>query len=309
MVLPVLLAHINERDRVSTYFSKTLKALKMTLKYILPILFISLFTVACSTDDNNTPIIDEIEGLVKIQEIKNNDHTIELYNKAGNFNTGYNNVTLRVKDRTNNSYFENASISWMPMMQMPSMQHACPKSTIAKITDKQTLYEGFLIFQMTNTDGSGWSLTFNYTIDGTDYTATDTISVTQSEKQNVASFMGSDDVRYVAAIIEPKEPIIGINDLMVGLYKMESMMSFPVVQDYTILLDPRMPGMGNHSSPNNTDLSYNATDSMYHANLSLTMTGYWVLNLKLKNSEDTFLKGEDVTEQNPKSSLYLELEF
>ena len=37
--------------------------------------------MACSTDDNDTPIVDEIEGLVKIQEIKNNDHTIELYNK------------------------------------------------------------------------------------------------------------------------------------------------------------------------------------------------------------------------------------
>ena len=35
---------------------------------------------------------------------------------------------------------------------------------------------------------------------------------------------------------------------------MESMMSFPVVEDYKILLDPRMPSMGNHTSPNNEDL-------------------------------------------------------
>ncbi|MDO5979312.1 hypothetical protein [Flavivirga spongiicola] len=281
----------------------------MKLQYILPILFISLFTIACSTDDNDTPIIDEIEGLVKIQEIKNNDHTIELYNKTGKFNTGYNHVTIRVKDNTNDSYFENANISWMPMMQMPSMQHSCPKSAIVKASNKKTLYEGFVIYQMTNSDGSGWSLTFEYTIDNTEYTATNTISVTQSEKQNVAAFMGSDGKKYIVALIKPKEPIIGINDLMVGLYKMESMMSFPIVQDYKILLDPRMPGMGNHSSPNNTDLSYNATDSMYHGDLSLTMTGYWVLNLKLKNSENTVLKGEDVTDQNTQSSLYLELEF
>ncbi|MDD7887944.1 hypothetical protein [Flavivirga sp. 57AJ16] len=281
----------------------------MRLKYIVPILFISLFTVACSTDENDTPIINGIENLVKIQEITNNDHTIELYNKTGKFNTGYNSVTIRIKDNANNSYFENANISWMPMMQMPTMQHTCPKSAIVKVTDKNTLYEGFIIYQMTNTDGSGWSLTFNYTINNEDYTATDTISVIQSEKQNVTSFMGSDDTKYIAALIEPKDPIIGINNLMVGLYKMENMMSFPVVQDYKILLDPRMPGMGNHSSPNNTDLSYNTADSMYHGDLSLTMTGYWVLNLKLKNSENTVLKGEDVTDQNTQSSLYLELEF
>ncbi|TGV02340.1 hypothetical protein [Flavivirga rizhaonensis] len=281
----------------------------MKLKYILPILIISLFTVGCSTDDNDAPIVDEVENLIKIQEIKNADHTIELYNETGKFNTGYNNITLRMKDNTNDSYLESASISWMPMMQMPSMQHSCPKSAITKITDKKTLYEGSVIYQMTNADGSGWSLIFEYTINNEYYTATDTISVIQSEKQNVASFMGSDDKRYIAALIEPKDPIIGINDLMVGLYKMENMMSFPIVQDYTIMLDPRMPGMGNHSSPNNTDLSYDSTDSMYHGDLSLTMTGYWVLNLKLMSSDDTLIKGEDVTESNEKSSLYLELEF
>ncbi|NMH87471.1 hypothetical protein [Flavivirga algicola] len=281
----------------------------MKLKYILPILFITLFTTACSNNDDETPVINEVEGLVKIQEITNNDHSIELYNKAGKFNTGYNNVTIRIKDHTDNSYLENANISWTPMMQMPSMQHSCPKSTITKIADKKTLYQGIVIYQMTNTDGSGWSLTFNYNINGEDYTATDTISVTQSEKQNVTNFIGSDGKSYIVALIDPKDPIIGINDLMVGLYKMESMVSFPVVQDYTIMLDPRMPGMGNHSSPNNTDLSYNSTDNMYHGNLSLTMTGYWVLNLKLKNGEGTVLKGEDITESNEKSSLYLELEF
>ena len=90
---------------------------------------------------------------------------------------------------------------------------------------------------------------------------------------------------------------------------MESMMSFPMVEDFSFALDPRMPGMGNHSSPNNTDLTYNVADTMYHGNLSLTMTGYWVLNLKLLNASDDILKGEDVTEDNEKSSLYLELEF
>ena len=87
------------------------------------------------------------------------------------------------------------------------------------------------------------------------------------------------------------------------------MMSFPAVENYTLTLDPRMPGMGNHSSPNNTALIYNSADQMYYADLSLTMTGYWVLNLKLLNENDEVLKGEDVTEDHTQSSLYLELEF
>ncbi|WP_034042785.1 hypothetical protein [Wocania ichthyoenteri] len=280
----------------------------MNFKYLLPILSIAIFAISCSTD-NETPIINEVEDLIKIQEIANTTHTIELFNTTGDFKTGYNNVSIRIKDNETSSYIKNATLSWMPMMQMPTMQHSCPKSEITKTIDKETVYQGFIIYQMTNADGSGWSLTINYNIDGTDYTASNTITVLQSEKQNTTSFMGSDDSRYIIALIEPSEPKIAINNLKVGLFKMENMMTFPVVEDYTITLDPRMPGMGNHSSPNNTDLSYNKEDHMYHGDLSLTMTGYWVLNLKLVNKHDEVLKGEDVTDTNEKSSLYLELEF
>ena len=284
--------------------------LKMKFRHVLLNLCIAVFAVSCSTDDNNnTPIINEIKGLLKVQEITNATHTIEVFNTAGDFKTGYNNVSIRIKDNATSNYIKNATLSWMPMMQMPTMQHSCPKSEIAKTVGKETVYEGFIIYQMTNVDGSGWSLTVNYSIDGTDYTASDDIVVLQSEKQNTTSFMGSDDNRYIIAMIEPYKPKIAINNLKVGLFKMESMMTFPVVENYTITLDPRMPGMGNHSSPNNTDLSYNDEDYMYYGDLSLTMTGYWVLNLKLINDQDAILKGEDVTETNEKSSLYLELEF
>jgi len=282
----------------------------MKIKFLLPILCIALFSVSCSTDDDNdTQTINEVEGLVKIQEITNATHTLELFNATGEFTTGYNKVSIRVKENASNSYVENASLSWMPMMQMPTMQHSSPKSEITKSADKKTVYEGFIIYQMTNLDGSGWSITLDYTIDGTAYSASDDIVVLQTEKQTSTSFMGSDESRYIIALIEPNDPKIAINDLKLGLFKMENMMTFPVVENYSITLDPRMPGMGNHSSPNNTDLSFNTEDHMYHGDLSLTMTGYWVLNLKLLNTQNEVLKGEDVTENNEQSSLYLELEF
>lgn len=273
-------------------------------------LFVVLFVTSCSKDDDDSTLIfSEVEGLTKIQELTNATHTVELFNTSGTFKTGYNAISIRIKDNVSNTYVENATLSWMPMMQMPTMQHSCPNSTIAKGLGKNTVYEGYIIYQMTNLDGSGWSLTVDYTIDNVEYSVSDTITVLQSAKQNVTSFMGSDDVHYIVALIEPNSPKIAINNLMVGLFKMDNMMSFPVVENYKITLDPRMPGMGNHSSPNNTDLTYNIADKMYHGNLSLTMTGYWVLNLKLLDAENNVLKGEDVTTENTQSSLYLELEF
>ncbi len=281
----------------------------MKLKYIIPILFIALFTVSCSTDDDSDIILNEVEGLKKIQDLTNTTHTVELYNSSGKFETGYNAITIRIKDNASNNYIENASLSWMPVMQMPSMKHSSPKSEITKSLGKKTLFEGFIVYQMANLDGSGWSLKVDYTINDTSYTANADIKVMQAEYQNVASFMGTDEVRYVVAMMAPNNPKIGINKLKVGLFKMESMMAFPVVEDYKMTLDPRMPGMGNHGSPNNTDLIYNGADKTYEGNLSLTMTGYWVLNLKLLNASGEVLKGESVTEEHPKSSLYLELEF
>jgi hypothetical protein len=67
--------------------------------------------------------------------------------------------------------------------------------------------------------------------------------------------------------------------------------------------------MGNHGSPNNVDLTQSASTGLYNGKLSLTMTGYWKINLQLLNSENTVLKGEEVTETNPESSLYFEVEF
>ena len=283
----------------------------MKLKYIFPILFIALLNVSCSSDndDDDSRITNEVTGLTKIQDLINDTHTIELFNTTGQFKTGYNDISLRVIDNATNSYVEDANLSWIPMMQMPTMEHSSPKSTITKTLGKDTVYDGFIIYQMTNLDGSGWSLTVNYTINGIDYTVTDAITVLQNDNQNSASFMGSDDSRYIVALVEPNDLKIAINDLKVGLFKMENMMTFPVVEDFTITLDPRMPGMGNHTSPNNTDLTYNSAEQMYNADLALTMTGYWVLNLKLLNTNGEVLKGEDVTEENTQSSLYLELEF
>ena len=283
----------------------------MKLKYIFPILFIALLNVSCSSDndDDDSGITNEVAGLTKIQDLINDTHTIQLFNTTGQFKTGYNAISLRVIDNATNSYVEDANLSWIPMMQMPTMEHSSPKSTITKTLGKDTVYDGFIIYQMTNLDGSGWSLTVNYTINGIDYTVTDAITVLQNDNQNSASFMGSDDSRYIVALVEPNDPKIAINNLKVGLFKMENMMTFPVVEDFTITLDPRMPGMGNHTSPNNTDLTYNSAEQMYNADLALTMTGYWVLNLKLLNTNGEVLKGEDVTEENTQSSLYLELEF
>jgi hypothetical protein len=278
-----------------------------TIKYIFYIL-LTAFVASCS-DDNNENEPDELAGLLKVQEFTNDTHVVEAYTESGKFIQGYNDITLRIKDKTAGKYVDNAQVSWMPVMHMLSMSHSCPKSAVIKVAEAKTTYKGYIVFQMPENDMEGWDLTLDYSIGGVNYTVNDEISVPASGRQVVTAFTGTDGKRYIVALIEPSDPKVSVNDMRVGVYTMENLMSFPVVKNFSLDLDPRMPGMGNHSSPNNQNLVFNSAENVYDGKLSLTMTGYWKLNLILRNEGGTVIKGEPVTVTNESSTLYLEIEF
>lgn len=263
--------------------------------------------ISCSSDDDNTTT-SELDGINKIQEITNDAHIIELYNANGALEQGYNAISLRIKNKTTNEYEKNATITWNPIMHMTSMMHSCPKSDVVKTASKETLYNGYIVFQMAQNDTEYWDLKVDYTIADVTYIATAVVNVPASAKQRVTTFMGSDNKRYIIAMVNPTTPKVAINDVTFGLYKMENMMSFPVADNFKIKIDPRMPSMGNHGSPNNVNLTQ-MNDNLYHGKLSLTMTGYWKINLQLLNELDEVLKGEAISETTESSSIYLELEF
>ena len=279
--------------------------MKSIIKKISLIVIFSVFITSCNSDDS-TPII-ETTPLVKIQELQNSNHTIELYSENGRLEQGYNAISLKIKDKQTNQFIDNASVNWLPVMHMTSMKHSCPYSEVQK-ANGTSFYKGYMVFQMAQNNTEYWELTVNYTIDKVAYSVTDKIQVFSSEKQRVTSFLGEDNVRYILALIEPSRPEVKTNNITMGLFKMDDMMHFSVVNEYTIKIDPRMPSMGNHGSPNNENLSQ-GTDLFYHGKLSLTMTGYWKINLQVLNKENQVLKGEEVTKEHPASSLYVEIEF
>lgn len=281
------------------------------LTYIFAILILSILTISCSSDDDNTPVeINPVEGLIMIYEIEATDHTIQIYSKKPNLEVGYNEISIRVKDLASNQFVSNLSPSWMPMMHMETMEHAAPHSMLTN-AEESTVYKGHIVFQMASNATEFWELTLNYNLNGVAKEEVVNIQVIEpiDGLKKTQVFTGSDNTRYVLAYVNPKNPAVAVNNMQAVLYKMETMMSFPVVENYKITVDPRMPGMGNHSSPNNEDLIYNALTKTYDGKLSLTMTGYWKINLKLLNENDEVLKGEDVTEANPESSLFFEIAF
>ncbi|HUH45995.1 MAG TPA: hypothetical protein VLZ54_02480 [Arenibacter sp.] len=282
-----------------------------TIKLIAIALLLSIGAVSCSSDEDPHQIEkDPMTGFNLLTGINANGHTVELYSQGDHFITGYNEIYIRIKDNADDSYFPDVEITWLPVMKMIGMAHSCPRSTVM-LTDHHTISKGFIIFQMAGTEEEYWELSLNYRVGGQEYSSTTKIAVKMpaDQKQRITAFMGDDGVRYVLAMVSPQEPKVGVNDMQALLYRMENAMVFSGVRNYKITLDPRMPGMGNHGSPNNTDLSYDADSGSYNGKLNLSMTGYWKLNLKLMNGTGEVLKGEDVTEEREASSLFFELEF
>ncbi len=280
------------------------------MKFIRAIsIFCLVIFTSCSSDSDEITPVNEVADLVKIQTMENDTHLVELYSIDGKLEQGYNKISLRIKNKIGQEFLNNATIEWKPIMHMEATQHSCPVSDVTKTPGTESLYEGFIVFQMAENQTEYWTLTLNYSINGVDYTVTETINVPASTRRKVIVFTGTDDVKYVLALIEPSEPEIATNDMIVGVFKMENMMTFPIVNNYKVKIDPRMPGMGNHSSPNNVDLTQSSADKFYHGKLNLTMTGYWKINLQLENAIEEVVKGEPVSDTNEASSIFLELEF
>lgn len=280
--------------------------MKNQLKKIALVL-ITLAFASCSNDDNQTNT-NELDGLTKFKEVVEGNQTIEFYSPKGALSQGYNDIKFRIKNNETNQYITDAQVEWMPKMHMTMMTHSCPKSEVVKAATGN-LYEGYIVFQMAQNETEYWDLTLDYSIDGEEYSVIIPIDVPATAKRVVSSFMGSDNVRYVIAYIDPTSPKVGMNDLKVGIWKMQDMMTFPMINDYTVKIDPRMPSMGNHSSPNNVNAQQTAVDNFYVGKLSLTMTGYWKINLQLQNDLGTIVKGEEITDSVTESSLFFEIEF
>lgn len=280
-----------------------------TLKYLMLFLFLGTLTLACS-DDKDDPYEESnpLEEFTLLATVEANGHALEMYSQGPSLITGYNAFAFRLRN-AEGAYVDNPSISWMPVMHMMDREHSCPKSALAP-GDDTTVAEGYAVFQMPGNADEYWDITFNYTLGGEAFTATEriTVALPADGLRQVNAFVGSDGVRYILAMM-PMTPEVKVNDFGAVLFRMENMMSFPVVENYTIGIDPRMPGMGNHSSPNNEDLVFDPLSESYKGKLSLTMTGYWKVNLQLFSPTGELLAGEAVTEENEASSLYFELEF
>ncbi|MEO7080970.1 MAG: hypothetical protein ABIY71_05550 [Flavobacteriales bacterium] len=289
--------------------------MKLLSRSLLVLFGLAAFS-SCKKDEaaEPTPQPPTATGLQLIESATDGNYTLELYNKTGLLKVGYNPVSLRIKNGSGTAV-SNASLSWMPMMTMDmggsTHQHSCPHSTISSSSSDATLFEGYVVFNMASSMMGFWEVTFTYDAGNGPHEVVMPVTVMASDSEfhkEYTSTTGTDGVMYLLAMVEPSNPQGGVNDMVVGLYKRVSDTEFPAVDGYTIRVDPRMPGMGNHGAPGNVDLTQGA-DGFYHGQVGFSMTGYWKINLMLEDGAGTVIGGQAITPTNLESSVHFKVSF
>ncbi|OOB82043.1 hypothetical protein [Flavobacterium columnare] len=270
-------------------------------------------------------VVTEYAAFREVTSLKVGNYNICIEALNGTFYKGYNEIHVKVFDFNTNKTVVPTSVSFLPIITLANdTKSSCPHQYNMKYKPAEEYFAGYSVFTDENKEGT-WQINIKMTINNQVMSGTQTISVLPQKNKNLGmtTFTGNDDEKYYIALVAPQKPKVAENTLIAGIYKYNkptisepNEYSFTEVRNHTLKLDPRMPepSMGNHSSPNNKDLTQEQ-DGFYHGIVNYTMTGNWTLNMILLDSDGKVIKGTNVPEdftpgvQGLKSSLFIDILF
>lgn len=251
------------------------------------------------------------------------DYGISVEALNGAFYTGYNEIRVKITDHPVNAGGDAAAVTLLPITaDGDGGTGSCPHRYELVYRPDSNYYSGYSVFTDESHADRTWVLEIGLAWGNQTVTAKLPITVAKQPNRNrgMTAFTGEDDNAYIIALVAPQQPNVGENELVAGIYRLDgtdpSGLSYAEVSGYTLMLDPRMPepSMGNHSSPNNVDLTQQ-DDGLYHGVVNYTMTGNWTLNFIMLNGDGRIVKGTEVpTDFTPgvegvKSELYIDVLF
>ncbi|WP_244307422.1 hypothetical protein [Flavobacterium fluviatile] len=255
--------------------------------------------------------------------------SIEALN--GTFYKGYNELHLKVINTQTNEEINSSKVTFLPILSnTDGSTTSCPHSYNFEYDATNKYYSGYSVFINESINADSWKIYLSFTASNQTYKADKVATVEKQNNMNLnmTAFTGKDNEQYFIALIAPQKPTVSENPLTAGIYKYNkpttaagtfpdpTQYSYSEVDNYTLKLDPRMPepSMGNHSSPNNKDLTQE-DDGLYHGVVNYTMTGNWTLNFIMLNQNGLIIKGTVVpTDFTPgvegvKSELFIDTLF
>lgn len=271
----------------------------------------------CSAEEalavyNFLQAVKPIEG---VELVVDDQYKVKVYSRTGTLHTGYNDLYfVATKTSTGNyiKFLDITSLTPLMFMSRMNMYHSTPVSGEVSTSDINlvAVKHGWVSFVMNSSDAGSWSLAFDAKVlkkEGRLEPTSITVDALPDGQQWLKSFKVGDDTYYLS-LVNPTDWSTGKNTVTAYVSKKNTPATTPyslAQEQLTIEIDPRMPDMGNHTSPDNVALT-RQTDGSYQGHVNLTMTGRWRIHLTIRDAAGNVVAGGDDLADGY-SSLYWEV--
>lgn len=269
----------------------------------------------CCSAEEALAVYNFLQTVKLIPELTLNiadQYLVSVYSPTGKLHTGYNDLYFVATKKKNGNYVKDFSIPALtPLMFMSKMNmyHSTPVSAGAKLFDYTYLAvrKGWVSFLMNSSENGSWSFSYDANVLGTEgklQETTITVDALPDGQQWLKSFKVGDQT-YFLSLVSPTDWKTGTNKITAYVSQKSNPITTPYAlaqEQFTIEIDPRMPDMDNHTSPDNTPLT-RQVDGSYQGTVNLTMTGRWRIHLTVKDAQSDIVAGGDDLEEGY-SSLY-----
>lgn len=296
--------------------------MKKLIYFILAVIAMGL-TTACSSDDSLNPANNPPESdLKEITSKTEGDFTFTIKNREGKFiGDATNKIIVEITNNKDpkNKVFSSANMGIMMYMTMANghkMSHSAPITQLKPVQGTTNVFEGELMFTMAGTEPgvNYWVLEIEIQTKG--HTIKSDIDLMvyprgESELKTLQKFQYNGNT-YILAMHEIENIKVGDNSFLLSVYQSKSNgTEFPYAKDFTIEIDPRMPTMANHGVGKILPpMKFNPDTEKYQGIITFNMTGYWYINLLVKNSTNEIIAGQFVeADSQTNSDLYFEVDF
>lgn len=229
--------------------------------------------------------------------------------RNGSFHNGYNEIYFVATKKATGNYIKNFELTNItPVMHMVKMDkyHSTPTGPAAESFDNGILAvkRSWVSFLMNTSEAGSWTLSYDALVLGKEGKVEKKDIVVNALPDGQAwlkSFKVGDD-NYFLSLVNPSDWKTGTNTIKAYISKKSDPITTPyalATETFTVEIDPRMPDMGNHTSPDNTPL-VKQQDGSYQGTINLTMTGLWRIHLTVKDAKGNVVAGGE----EELSSLY-----
>ena len=259
--------------------------------------------------------LQTVKIIPELSTVVDGQYNVFAYSKTGTFHTGYNEIFFVATKKKNGNYIKNYDITGIaPQMLMVkmNMKHSTPVGGSAESFDENRLAvkRTWVSFVMNTSEAGSWTLSYHASVLGSTggiEAADITVAGLPEGQQWLKSFKAGGDTYYLS-LVNPTDWTTGTNAIRTYVSKKSTEATVPYALasgPFTIDIDPRMPDMGNHTSPDNVALTHQ-TDGSYQGAINLTMTGRWRIHLTIRDGEGNVVAGGDDLADGY-SSLYWEV--